>query len=118
MSKLLIVDDSSFMRLSIKNMVENHDFEVVAEAGNGKEAVEMYQKFQPDIVTMDITMPVMSGIEAASEIKKFDKNAKIVMVSAMGQELMIKEAILKGATTFIVKPFQKEKMLEVLNGLI
>ena len=98
-------------------MLENHDYEVVAEAANGKEAVEMYKKFEPDIITMDITMPLMSGIEATSEIVKINRNAKIIMVSAMGQELMIKDAILNGATTFIVKPFLKEKMLEVLQSI-
>ncbi|RDY32799.1 response regulator [Lachnotalea glycerini] len=117
MKKLMIVDDASFMRISIKKMLESKNYDIVAEAGNGAEAVEMYKLHNPDIVTMDITMPVMSGIEALREIKKINSNAKVVMVSAMGQEVLIKEAIISGATSFIVKPFQSEKLLEVLEGL-
>ncbi|MFA9378393.1 MAG: response regulator [Lachnotalea sp.] len=117
MPKLMIVDDASFMRISIKKMLENMNYEVVAEAGDGAEAVEMYKQFKPDIVTMDITMPRMTGIEALKEIKKINKNAKVVMVSAMGQDTLIKEAIMNGASSFIVKPFKADKLIEVLNGL-
>lgn len=117
MPKLMIVDDATFMRLSIKKMLENHDYEIVAEASNGLEAVEMYEKYKPDIITMDITMPKMTGIEALREIKKLDSNAKVVMVSAMGQERLIREAVVNGAASFIVKPFQKDKLLEVLDGV-
>lgn len=117
MTTLMIVDDASFMRMSIKQMVESYDFNVIAEAADGIEAVEKYSKFKPDIVTMDITMPNMSGIEALKKIIAYDNNAKIVMVSAVGQEAFIKEAVLSGATTFIVKPFKKEKLIEVLEGL-
>lgn len=117
MTTLMIVDDASFMRMSIKQMVESYDFNVIAEAADGVEAVEMYSKYKPDIVTMDITMPNMSGIEALKKIKAYDSNAKIVMVSAVGQEAFIKEAVLSGATTFIVKPFKKETLIEVLEGL-
>ena len=117
MTKLMIVDDASFMRISIRQMVEDHGFQIVAEASDGSEAVEQYKKYKPDIVTMDITMPNMSGIEALKTIKSIDVNAKIIMVSAMGQESLIKEAVLNGAKSFIVKPFKKEKLLEVLNGV-
>lgn len=113
----MIVDDASFMRLSIRKMLENNDYEVVAEASDGVEAVEMYKKFKPDVITMDITMPKLTGIEALKEIKKIDKEANIVMVSALGQEVLIKEAIINGATSFIVKPFQRDKLLEVLNSI-
>jgi two-component system chemotaxis response regulator CheY len=111
----MIVDDASFMRVSIRKMLEDYDYEVVAEASDGAEAVEMYKKFKPDVITMDITMPKMTGIEALKEIKKIDKEANVVMVSAMGQEVLIKDAIINGATSFIVKPFQRDKLLEVLN---
>jgi two-component system, chemotaxis family, chemotaxis protein CheY len=117
MPRLMIVDDASFMRVTIRRMLESYDYEVVAEAADGKEAIEMYKKFKPDVTTMDITMPNMTGIEALKEIKLFDKDAKIVMVSAMGQEGLIREAVINGASSFIVKPFQKNKLLEVLDGI-
>ena len=117
MTTLMIVDDASFMRLTIKNMLDENEYKVVAEAADGLEAVEKYCKFKPDIVTMDITMPNMTGLEALKKIKEIDSKAKIVMISAVGQEAFIKEAVLSGATTFIVKPFQKEKLIEVLDGL-
>lgn len=117
MTTLMIVDDASFMRLTIKNMLNENEYKVVAEAADGLEAVEKYDKFKPDIVTMDITMPNMTGIEALKKIKEIHRGAKVVMISAVGQEAFIKEAVLSGATTFIVKPFQKEKLLEVLESL-
>jgi two-component system chemotaxis response regulator CheY len=113
----MIVDDASFMRISIKKMLENHNYEVVAEASDGAEAIEKFRQFSPEIITMDITMPVMTGIEALKEIKKINKNVKVVMVSALGQEVLIKEAVIQGAASFIVKPFQGEKLIEVLDGL-
>lgn len=117
MPRLMIVDDAAFMRVTIKKMLEEHDYEIVGEAEDGLKAVELYPKVKPDIVTMDITMPNMTGIEALSEIKKMDSGAKVVMVSAMGQENLIREAVMNGASSFIVKPFQKDKLLEVLDGL-
>lgn len=108
MKKLLIVDDAAFMRISIRNMLQNQDIEIVGEAANGLIAVEMYKELRPDIVTMDITMPEMSGIEALKLIKAFDSQAKVIMVSSMGQEGMVKEAIISGAKTFIVKPFKED----------
>ena len=91
--KVLIVDDAAFMRMMLKDILQKNDFEVVAEAENGKVGVAAYQKFKPDIVTMDITMPEMNGIDAVKAIKAVDANAKIVMVSAMGQQPMVIEAI-------------------------
>ena len=117
MPRLMIVDDAAFMRVSIRKMLENHDYEIVAEASDGLEAVKLYEQFKPDITTMDITMPNMTGLEALREIKKKHSNAKIVMVSAMGQEGLIRDAVMNGASSFIVKPFQKDKLLEVLDGI-
>ncbi len=118
MKKVLIVDDAAFMRLSIKNMLAKSEFEIVGEAENGAIGVEMYKEFRPDIVTMDITMPVMSGIDALKEIRAFDPQAKVIMVSAMGQEGMVKESIICGAKTFIVKPFKEDFLSQTINKVL
>ncbi len=118
MKNVMIVDDTMFMRLSIRKMLEKYDFNVVGEAKNGLEAVDLYKKLKPDIVTMDITMPEMSGIDALKNIISFDPKAKVVMISALGQETMVKEAIILGAKTFIVKPFQEERIIQTLNKLL
>ena len=115
--KVLIVDDAAFMRMMLKDILQKNDFEVVAEAENGKVGVAAYQKFKPDIVTMDITMPEMNGIDAVKAIKAVDANAKIVMVSAMGQPMVI-EAIQAGANDFIVKPFQPERVIEAISKVL
>ncbi|MDI9389508.1 MAG: response regulator [Synergistota bacterium] len=112
---VLIVDDAAFMRMMLKDILTKNDFEVVGEAENGKVAVAAYQKLQPDIVTMDITMPEMNGIDAVKAIKTLDASAKVVMVSAMGQQPMVIEAIQAGAVDFIVKPFQPDRVVEALN---
>ncbi|EFI83034.1 Chemotaxis protein CheY [Listeria grayi] len=113
--KLLIVDDAMFMRTMIKNIVKDSDFEVVAEAENGLEAVKKYEEFKPDLVTLDITMPEMDGLEALAQIMAKDPNAKVIMCSAMGQQGMVVDAIKKGAKDFIVKPFQADRVLEALE---
>ena len=118
MPKVLIVDDSSFMRMAIKSVLEKNGYEIVGEAENGVMGVHMYKELKPDIVTMDITMPVMTGIDAVKSIMKYDPNAKIVMVSAMGQEDMVMESILAGAKTFIVKPLKYDYLLDIIKKLI
>ncbi|HHT92256.1 MAG TPA: response regulator [Clostridiaceae bacterium] len=110
MKTVLIVDDAAFMRLSIRKMLEKNGYEVVGEAENGLVAVEKYMELQPDIVTMDITMKDMNGLEALKAIMERDKKANIIMVSAMGQEAMVKDAVLSGAKGFIVKPFRKRPL--------
>ena len=117
MKKVLICDDALVMRMVIKKEIEKLGFEVVAEASDGEEAVELYKEYKPDITTMDITMPKKSGIVALQEIMAFDKNAKVLMVSAMGQEEWVKQSIIAGAKNFIVKPFTPDKLHEVLNKL-
>src|SRR5690554_5287846 len=113
--RVLIVDDAVFMRMMIKDILGKNGFDIVGEAANGALAVEEFKNLKPDIVTMDITMPEMDGIEAVKEIKKIDPNAKIIMCSAMGQQAMVMEAIQAGAKDFIVKPFQSDRVVEALN---
>lgn len=114
----MIVDDAAFVRLSIRTILENNGFEVITEAANGKEAIEKYNELKPDLVTMDISMPIMNGIEAVEQICKNDKNAKVVMVSALGQEAIVREAIILGAKTFVVKPYKEEKIIETLKKIL
>ena len=114
MYKVLVVDDAAFMRLAIKNVLEKNGFLVVGDAKNGRKAVEKYIETRPDIVTMDITMPDMTGIDALKKIREIDPDAKVVMISAMGQEKMVKEAILSGAKNFIVKPYKEEHIVRTL----
>lgn len=117
MKRVLIVDDSAFMRLALKNVLEKNDYNVVGEAVNGVEAVKMYRELKPDIVTMDITMPDMNGVEALNAIREVNKEATVVMISAMGQKDHVKEAVLHGAKSFIVKPWNEETVIEVLNKI-
>ncbi|MDR0649658.1 MAG: response regulator [Synergistaceae bacterium] len=114
-TKVLIVDDAAFMRMMLRDILAKNGFEVVGEADNGKVAVQMYSELKPDVVTMDITMPEMDGIAAVKKIKEADPAAKVVMVSAMGQQAMVIEAIRSGAADFIVKPFQPDRVLEALG---
>jgi two-component system, chemotaxis family, chemotaxis protein CheY len=118
MAKVLIVDDAAFMRMMIKDILEKNGFEVVGEANNGLKAVELYKKERPDVVTMDITMPDMDGIEAVKQIRSFDPNARIIMCSAMGQQTMVMDAIRAGAKDFIVKPFQADRVLEAIRKAV
>ena len=115
MKRVLIVDDAAFMRTAIRKMLENNGFEVVGEAENGLAGIEKYKELSPDIVTMDITMPEMGGIEALKVIKQYDAKAKVIMVSAMGQEPMVIDAVTSGAKSFIVKPFKEEHVVQTLN---
>lgn len=115
MKKILIVDDAAFMRLTLKTMLEKNGYEVVGDAGNGFKAVEMYKILNPEIVTMDITMPEMDGIEALAEIMKYDPKANVIMLSAMGQETKIREAVMLGAKGFVVKPFKEEFIVKALS---
>lgn len=113
--KILIVDDAAFMRMMIKDILSKNGYDVVGEAADGAQAVEKYKESQPDLVTMDITMPEMDGITALKEIKKINPNAKIIMCSAMGQQAMVIDAIQAGAKDFIVKPFQADRVLEAIS---
>ena len=116
--RVLIVDDAAFIRLALRTILENNGYEVVGEASDGKIAVTQYMELKPDFVTLDITMPNMDGIEALKAIKSFDKNAVVIMVSALGQERHIKEAIINGAQYFIVKPFKEDIVLETIKKVV
>lgn len=118
MARVLIVDDAAFMRMMIKDILEKNGFEVVGEASNGLKGVELYKTEKPDIVTMDITMPEMDGIEAVKAIRAFDPKAKVIMCSAMGQQTMVMDAIRAGARDFIVKPFQSDRVLEAIKKVL
>jgi Response regulator containing CheY-like receiver, AAA-type ATPase, and DNA-binding domains len=121
MKKLLVVDDAAFMRQAIKTMLTTSGYSdklEIVEAKDGLEAVQKYKEETPDLVTMDITMPDMTGLDALKLIMKMDPKAKVIMVSAMGQESMVKEAILSGARTFIVKPFKNEHVINAINKLL
>ena len=115
MAKIMTVDDAAFMRMFIKDTLKKVGYSDVIEACNGKEAVEKFDEENPDLVFMDITMPIMTGIEALQAIKKKHPNAKIVMCSAMGQEALVMEAVKSGAIDFIVKPFKPERFQQVLT---
>jgi len=112
--RVLIVDDAAFMRMLLKDMVTKAGFEIVGEAINGKEAIEKYKELNPDVVAIDTIMPEMNGIEATKEIMKLNPNAKIIICSAMGQQMMVMEALQSGAKDFVVKPFRQDKITETL----
>ena len=118
MKRVLIVDDAEFMRMAIRMSLEKGGFEIVGEASDGMLAIQKYKECKPDIVTMDITMPEMGGIDSLKIIMQLDPKAKIVMLSAMGQESMVKEAILAGAKSFVIKPFKEDHILNTLNKVL
>lgn len=115
MARILVVDDSAFMRMMLKDILGKDGHEVAGESENGDDAVKKYSELQPDLVAMDIVMPKVTGIEAVRRIKQSDPQATIVMISALGQDAMVKEALEAGAKDFIVKPFQREKVIEAVN---
>ncbi len=117
MAKILVVDDAAFMRMRSKKMLEQSGHSVV-EAATGSQAVDMYKESKPDIVLMDITMPDMDGLSALKEIRKIDPNAKVAMVTAMGQQSIVMDALKAGAQDFVVKPFEPDRMLATIKKLL
>jgi len=113
--RVLVVDDANFMRTIVKDTLTPNGFEICGEATNGVEAVQKYAQLKPDLVTMDITMKVKDGLEAAREILAADPNARIVMVTALGQEKMLLDSIALGVRDFVVKPFTKERILSAVE---
>ncbi|WP_066173057.1 response regulator [Bacillus marinisedimentorum] len=116
--KVLIVDDAAFMRMMIKDILSKNGYEIVAEAADGQQALDLYKEHTPDLVTMDITMPEMDGITSLKEIKKINPDAKVIMCSAMGQQAMVIDAIQAGAKDFIVKPFQADRVIEAVSKTV
>ena len=118
MAKILIVDDAAFMRMMVKDNLKKAGYSDFVEAGNGEEALKAFDEHKPDMVLMDITMPIKDGIETLSEIKQKNPQAKVVMCSAMGQEGMVVEAIKLGALDFIVKPFKPERLVQTVKSVL
>ena len=115
---VLICDDAVFMRTMISDILEESGYEIVGQAESGVQAIERYKALRPDLVTMDIVMPDMGGIDAVREITKFDPAAKVLMCSAMGQQALVVEAIQAGAKDFVVKPFQPSRVLEAVQRVL
>ncbi|MFA1822270.1 response regulator [Virgibacillus oceani] len=118
MAKILITDDAAFMRMQLRDNLTRLGHEVVGEAENGIDAIEKCQELKPDLITMDITMPEMNGVEAVTEIKKTNPDVKVIMCSAMGQQSMVLDAIKAGATDFIVKPFNADRIKKALDKVL
>ena len=117
MKTVLVVDDSSLMRRLIKNIIIKNGYQVVGEAVNGKLGVEKYMELRPDIVTLDMVMDEMNGLEALKLIIEENPDANVIMVSSMGQDIIIREAILSGAKNFLLKPFDEKQVLDAFNKL-
>ncbi|VBB06288.1 Hypothetical protein LUCI_1512 [Lucifera butyrica] len=118
MARILICDDSAFMRMILKKMLQENGHEVVAEAENGKQAVQLYKEHTPDVTTMDITMPEMDGIEAVKLIHAENPIARVIMVTAIGQRPIISDALQAGASDFIVKPFEANQVLRTIRDVL
>ncbi len=116
--KIILVDDLSFMRDAIRSIVEKENITVVGEAENGSEAVQLYSELSPDIVLMDITMPVMDGLESLKHIRAYDSGAKVIMCSALGQQKYIIKAIQLGARDFILKPFKPARIISAITKAV
>ncbi len=118
MARILLVDDASFMKLVEKEILEKNGHTIIAEAANGQEAIERYDEHKPDVVIMDIKMPEVNGIEALLKIKENDPEARVIMVSALGEPRFIKKAIELGAADFVVKPFKRERIVEAIEKVV
>jgi len=116
--RILVTDDTAFMRLLLQKILTEGGYDVVGEADNGKEAVRLFERHRPDLVTMDITMPILNGVEALKRIRAIDPDARVLMVSAMGQKNMVMQALREGAQGFLIKPFEKEKVLQAVAEVL
>ena len=116
--RVLVCDDALFMRTLVGDILQQAGFEVCGEAETGAQAVAQYKALKPDLVTMDIVMPDMGGIDAVRQITSFDPAAKVVMCSAMGQQALVNEALQAGASDFVVKPFQPNRVIEAVQRVL
>ena len=116
--RILIVDDSFYMRTMLKNMLTDAGYEVVGEAANGAQALEMAASTAPDLITLDVILPDNTGLDVLKSLRQIQPNAKVVMCSAVGQEVIVTEAIESGALAYIVKPFSEEKVLEIVGSAL
>ena len=116
--KIMLVDDAAFMRMMIKDTLSKNGYTNIIEANNGQVAVATYASEHPDLVIMDITMPVMDGLEALKEIRGADPDATVIMCSAMGQETMVVDALKQGAKDFIVKPFKADRIMKTVKSIL
>jgi two-component system chemotaxis response regulator CheY len=117
-ARVLVVDDAIFMRKMISDILEGNDMEIVGEADTGALAVEKYKELKPDLVTMDIIMPEMNGIDAVRQIISSDSQARIVMCSALGQQALVQDALAAGAKDFLIKPFNPSRVIEVVSKIL
>lgn len=117
MPTILVVDDAAFMRMRCAKLLKDNGFDVI-EAGNGVEAVQKYTEARPDAVLLDVTMPEMDGLEALRQIKRVDPNARVAMVTAMGQQAVVMEALKAGARDFVLKPFQPDRILGAVRKIL
>lgn len=115
--RILVVDDSYYMRTMLKNLLSDAGHDIVGEAANGEDALKLAKSLVPDMVTLDVILPDTTGLEVLKEIKKDQPNLKVVIVSAVGQEMVVNEAIQNGAIAYIVKPFNEEKVVEVVENV-
>lgn len=117
MKKILVVDDAKVIRMIIRQILTRNGFEIAGEAGNGREALEKYKELRPDAVTMDIVMPEVDGIQGLKEIIAFDKQAKVVMISAIDQRDSLVESLRHGAADYVVKPFEDDRMVAAMKNI-
>ncbi|OUJ74413.1 response regulator [Hymenobacter crusticola] len=117
-NRILIVDDSFYMRTMLKNMLTDAGYEVVGEAANGQQALELALQTTPDLITLDVILPDNTGLDVLKGIRQEQPDVKVVMCSAVGQEVIVNEALESGATAYIVKPFSEEKVLEIVGGAL
>ena len=117
MKTVLLIDDSSIMRKILKSIITSNGYQVIGEASNGKDGVKKYKELKPDIVTMDFIMDDMDGLEALSRIIGIDPDANVIMVSSMGQEVIVRDAIILGAKNFLLKPFDEKQVMDAFKKL-
>jgi two-component system chemotaxis response regulator CheY len=118
MAKILLVDDSKTSRKILKGILEDNGHEIIGEAVNGEDGLEKFKTLHPELTTMDITMPIMDGLEALKQIIEYDKNAKVIMVTAAGQKTKMVDAIKYGAAEFLAKPFEAAQIVEIINKVL